>query len=136
MLYIQGDAADPVVGQRVCSEDDGIVELSLHLVGENIEFEKRFLLWRVEAGHGQPSREIRLGVTPDGYTTPHPLTVPLDATTTYELRADFAWGGYGYLTFRPEQLAAGNVVFGSEQTESRQEYDDRDGQDFGCCVDD
>ncbi|GAB2907199.1 hypothetical protein [Streptomyces mayteni] len=136
MLYIQGDAADPVVGQRVCSEDDGIVELSLHLVGENIEFEKQFLLWRVEAGPSGPSREVRLGVATEGYTTLHPLTVPLDAAATYLLRADFAWGGRGYLTFRPEQLAAGNVVFGSEQTESRQEYDDRDGQDFGCCVDD
>ncbi|MFD5873975.1 hypothetical protein [Streptomyces sp. NPDC060322] len=41
----------------------------------------------------------------------------------------------GFLTFRPDQLTVGRIVFGDGKAESLKDYEGRDNEDFGCFTD-
>ena len=96
-------------------------------------------LWHIRATDGKTlAQRIRLGATPDGFTTGRPLTATLNLATTQGLSRALCTNMAsdeqvsGSLTFRPEQLAPGRVVFGDSESESRADYDDRDDEQFGC----
>lgn len=146
-LFIEGGAAKPTIGWRECphSKQDGITEVALYeWDGSSTVDEPGELLWHIKADRSGPSsrnsrstplsQQLVLGTTPDGFTTEHPLTAELTATSTYAVRANMTSDDLvsGFLTFRPEQLSADRVVFSESETESRRDYDDRDDEEFGC----
>ncbi|MFF3328619.1 hypothetical protein ACFYWX_03505 [Streptomyces sp. NPDC002888] len=136
-LYVEKDGGQTVVGWRECPGGgrDGIVEVELfRWDGSRTIDEPGEPLWRIEAEGGVVVHRVRLGSAPDGFVTRLPLTVPLDPGATYALRANLPSEEVrlGFVTFRPEQLSAGRVVFGSEESESREDYDARDEEQFGC----
>ncbi|MGJ5826435.1 hypothetical protein [Streptomyces ossamyceticus] len=137
-LFVTGTAAKPTLGWRDCpaAKGDGITEAALYEWDDSSTVDDPGrTLWHIEATDGTTlSQRIRLGTVPDGFTTQRPLTAALDPGTTYALRVNMASDDQvsGFLTFRPEQLAPGQVVFDESSTESRAAYDDRDNEEFGC----
>lgn len=139
-LYVEKDGDRTVVGWRECPGGgrDGIGELELFRWDDSRTVdEPGEPLWRVEAEGGAGAvvaHRVRLGSAPDGFVTRVPLTVPLDPGSTYALRANMPTGDIrlGFVTFRPEQLSAGRVVFGEAESTSRGHYDAMDDERFGC----
>jgi hypothetical protein len=137
-LFVTGTAAKPTLAWRDCPavKGDGITEAALYEWDDSSTVDDPGrTLWHIKATDGTTlSRRIRLGTAPDGFTTERPLTAALDPGTTYALRVNMASDDQvsGFLTFRPEQLAPGQVVFDESSTEPRAAYDDRDDEEFGC----
>ncbi|MEU6253807.1 hypothetical protein [Streptomyces sp. NPDC047043] len=141
-LYVEGDAAGPVIGWRDCpgADPDGIDEVGLYTWDRSSTVdEPGELLWRIKSDHGALLHRLRLGSTPKGFTTLHALTTTLEPGTTYALRTNMKSEDLvsGFLTFRPGQLSAGSgrIVFDSGKAESRKQYEARDDEDFGCFSD-
>ncbi|WP_328885348.1 hypothetical protein [Streptomyces sp. NBC_00316] len=136
-LFIGGGASEPVIGWRECpgAERDGITEVGLYKwAKDGTADDPGELLWHIKADKGNILPHISLGEAPPGFTTRLPLTAELDAGTTYALRANMDSDDLvsGFLTFRPEQLAVGGIVFDSGTAESMKNYEGRDNEDFGC----
>ncbi|WP_406428650.1 hypothetical protein OHA59_23105 [Streptomyces sp. NBC_01589] len=136
-LFIGGAVSKPVIGWRECPgvEHDGIAEVGLYKWAHNgTADDPGELLWHIEADEGHVLHRISLGEAPTGFTTRLPLTAELDSGTTYALRTNMTSDELvsGFLTFRPDQLAVGQVVFSSGKGESLKDYESRDNEDFGC----
>jgi hypothetical protein len=141
-LFVGGDAAHPVIGWRDCpgAKHSGIEELGLYRSNaSSTEDDPGKLLWHITAGTGTVVEKITLGEAPPGFTTELPLTTTLTRESTYALRANMDSDDEvtGFLTFRPEQLVAGQVVFSSDSgiAESLKKYKSRNDEDFGCFAD-
>ncbi|MFI2370347.1 hypothetical protein [Streptomyces sp. NPDC018833] len=136
-LFINGDRAEPVIGWRECphAKHDGITEVGLYEWDDSSTVdEPGELLWHIKADRSLPLHRIRMGSAPEGFTTQRPLTATLDARSTYALRTNMTSDDLvpGFLTFRPEQLSTGRVVFSDGRAESRREYEGLDSEQFGC----
>ncbi|MGW7344126.1 hypothetical protein [Streptomyces sp. NPDC054854] len=136
-LFVGGGSSTPVIGWRDCpgAARDGVAEAGLYegAAGPTVD-DPGELIWHIKATRGNRAKRISLGGTPEGFTTLLPLTTQLRSGTTYTLRTNMSPDDpvSGFVTFRPEQLAFGQVVFGNGKEESRKGYRSRDGEDFGC----
>ncbi|WP_147963238.1 hypothetical protein [Streptomyces sp. wa22] len=139
-LFIGGGASKPVIGWRGCPgvDHNGIEEVGLYKWAKNGTADNPGqLLWHIRADKNNILSLIALGEAPTGFTTRLPLTAHLDSGTTYALRTNMASNDLvsGFLTFRPDQLAVGRIVFNSGKAESLEDYEGRDNEDFGCFTD-
>ncbi|WP_328664763.1 hypothetical protein [Streptomyces sp. NBC_00328] len=136
-LFVESGRSGPMIGWRDCpgAEHDGITEVGLYRWDhDGTVDDPGELLWHIKASHGIPLHRIRLGSSPQGFTTQLPLSVALDPESTYALRANMTSDDLvsGFLTFKPRQLDTGRVVFSEGEEASRKAYEDRDNEDFGC----
>ncbi|MGW6866182.1 hypothetical protein [Streptomyces sp. NPDC054901] len=136
-LFVGGGSSTPVIGWRDCpgATHDGVAELGLYAgAAEPTVDDPGELIWHIKATPGNLSKRISIGETPEGFTTLLPMTTQLRSGTTYALRTNMSTDdpASGFVTFRPEQLAAGQVVFGNGNEESPSDYRSRDDEDFGC----
>ncbi|WP_327686137.1 hypothetical protein [Streptomyces sp. NBC_00467] len=136
-LFIGGAVSHPVIGWRECPgvEYNGITEVGLYKwADEGTADDPGELLWHIAATDGHVVDRVSIGEAPAGFTTLHPLTTELESGTTYALRTNMASDQLvsGFLTFRPDQLAVGQVVFNGGKDESLKAYESRDNEDFGC----
>ncbi len=139
-LFVESGSSGPVIGWRECpgAKYDGITEVGLYRWDhDGTADDPGQLLWHIKASHGIPLHRIRLGSSPQGFTTRLPLSVELDPTSAYALRTNMTSDDLvsGFLTFQPRQLDTGRVVFGDGEETSRKAYEDRDNEDFGCFAD-
>ncbi|MFF3014908.1 hypothetical protein [Streptomyces sp. NPDC057939] len=136
-LFVGGDVSTPVIGWRDCpgSEPDGVAEVGLYEGADEATADSPGeLIWHIKATQGNLSKRISIGETPAGFTSLLPMTTQLVSGTTYAVRTNMSSDGgvSGFVTFRPEQLAAGQLVFGDGNEESPEQYRSRDNEDFGC----
>ncbi|MFF3419158.1 hypothetical protein ACFYW9_31425 [Streptomyces sp. NPDC002698] len=139
-LFVESGSSGPVIGWRECPgvKYDGITEVGLYRWDhDGTADDPGQLLWHIKASHGIPLHRIRLGSSPQGFTTRLPLSVELDPASTYALRTNMTSDDLvsGFLTFQPRQLDTGRVVFSDGEEASRKAYEDRDNEDFGCFTD-
>lgn len=136
-LYLTGTKDAPIVAWRSCdgSHGDGITELGLYAVPPDFNIDKPPpALWRILAQGDAVAREIRVGDSPQGFTTTIPLKRPLSSSTTYAVLANYHDEDQvlGYVKFQLRQLRPGHIVFSEGTAESGSHYAERNGHDFGC----
>lgn len=136
-LFIGGEASSPVIGWRDCphAKHDGVAEAGLYEWADgNTMDDPGELLWHIKSTQDNLVKRISIGETPEGFTTLLPMTTQLRSGATYALETNMTSDELvsGFVTFRPEQLAAGRVVFSEEKEDSLKHYRSRDNEDFGC----
>ncbi|WP_328584754.1 hypothetical protein [Streptomyces sp. NBC_00370] len=136
-LFVGGDVSKPVIGWRDCprAKHDGVAEVGLYeWANESTADDPGELLWHIKATQDNLLKRISIGETPEGFTTLLPMTTRLRPGVTYALETNMTSDELvsGFVTFRPEQLAAGRVVFESGEEDSLKHYRSRDNEDFGC----
>lgn len=120
---------------RGCSaaRHHGIEELGLYRSDSNVDTSKVRPIWKIHAATGTRASAVRLGQAPPGFVTDTPLRQQLSPTDILTLIAnDDSEDVWAYVTFRPEMLKPGVVVFDDETVKTTAQYEKIPHSYFGC----
>jgi hypothetical protein len=135
-LYVRaGPGGEPQAVFRACGDQERVRDLAVYRHTRDFKLDRPPRpLWRITAARASKATEFTVGEAPRGFRTRTALSAPLRPETSYAVIARTT-GRLGFVTFRPEQLEPGQVVYDKQRTESVARFRNRPETDFGCYPD-
>lgn len=133
-LYVRDADGQLQAAWRTCHLGGGIGDLSLYAgTGDGVTTHAS-PLWKITATGGADASAVTIGATPPGFVVEVALNGKLLPGNSYTLVANATskQSVYGVVSFKPDQVSQGSVVFDKGRVQSVDAYNKRSGSAFGC----